>query len=103
MVFTIISRSAGKVGIIERGVDLVHEGEGAWLRIHEGKQKRQRDKGLFAAGEKLHPEHLFAGGLGEHINAAIFLIDDEVAFPALEEVSVNRINAVVDLIEGFGE
>ena len=85
-----ILRVAADVFFIQRRFDLVHDAERRRTHFQDREIQRDRDKGLFSAGQKADRGDGLAGRLDPDVDAAVqdvvFILEDQGRFAAAEEV-----------------
>jgi len=95
------------VGIVQRGIDFIQDAKRAGLEQVEGKQERNGDQGLFAAGELLQQLWALPARLGKDLNRGfqwVTLPEAQIRFVALAEKEAKEpLEVAAHLLEGIPE
>ncbi len=98
---------AADVGLVERGIDLVEQAEGARLVLEDRKDQRDRRQRLFAAAHQLEGAEALAWWLGDDVDTrfedVVRVGQPELGLSSAEEHGVDALEALVDPSERLAE
>ena len=102
-----IAGKADDVGVVQCGLDLVHDHEGGGADLQDGKVEGNGHKGLLPAGEKGDDLQTLSGGLDLDLNAAVEnilrVLQLQVGLAAAKELHKGPLKRLVDLGELIGK
>ena len=96
---------AADVALVQGGVHLVQDAEGAWLGLEYGEEERHGGHGFLSPGEEADRAEFLSRGLGYYLYPGLqdirAFFQEDIGLPAAEEFAEHGVEVIPYLVEAL--